>query len=127
MYDQTKPVRMRVAITRPIHGFRPGERHDLEQSTAYGLIRFGAALPCPEEPTPAPEPQWPLVGWIQQRGGSVTAREVCRQNRQYPSVQAAETALDELVQAGLGRWWTDRPGRKGGRPTRRFILNDPAA
>jgi hypothetical protein len=64
-----------------------------------------------------------LVEWIGCRNGEVTARQLQMGNRRYrDSVEAAEQALQELVQAGLGKWADAPPTDKGGRPTRVFRL-----
>lgn len=64
-----------------------------------------------------------LVEVVTRRGGSVTAREIWKNNkRRYATADHAEAALDGLVKAGLGTWEDVPPGPKGGRPTRRFRL-----
>jgi hypothetical protein len=65
-----------------------------------------------------------LVDWIIGRGGSCTAREL-RDVRKYRPAGAAQSALDELARASIGRWVEIPPGPAGGRPTRRFRLLDP--
>jgi len=62
-----------------------------------------------------------LLDWIERHGGSVTVRDLQRGPRQYREKSDAETALNELVKAGLGRWETDDSGGKG-RPVGRFVL-----
>jgi hypothetical protein len=64
-----------------------------------------------------------LVEWIAARGGRVTSRQLQKSNsRKWPSGDLAESALQGLVDGGLGQW-TDvsPPGR--GRPTRMFVLS----
>ncbi|MCJ7544218.1 MAG: DUF3987 domain-containing protein [Phycisphaerae bacterium] len=65
-----------------------------------------------------------LVELIQRRGGAVTARDLMRSSRAYPTSETAEYALNGLVQAGLGRWVDAGPTEQGGRPTRRSVLAD---
>jgi DNA polymerase I-like protein with 3'-5' exonuclease and polymerase domains len=63
------------------------------------------------------------VEFIRSRGGEITARELMRGNcRRYPDTEAAEAALEELAQAGLGDWVESPAGPKGGRPRRAFQL-----
>jgi DNA polymerase-1 len=64
-----------------------------------------------------------LVEFIRSRGGRITPRELQRANqRKYPAVEHAETALDALVTAGFGQWVHAPSGPKGGRPSPLFIL-----
>lgn len=63
-----------------------------------------------------------LVDWIQQRGGSVTAREMQAHLRKYRSSAArAEADLRALVLAKLGKMEVEQTG---GRPSLRFVLNN---
>jgi Protein of unknown function (DUF3987) len=62
-----------------------------------------------------------LVEWIARKGGTVTAREVQQGNRRFKTADDAETSLQELVTAGIGRWELTPAGKRG-QPTRRFIL-----
>jgi len=63
-----------------------------------------------------------LVDIIRTRGGSITARELIRNHPRYPTAAMGRSALNELVDAGLGSWQIDAPGPQGGPPTRRFVL-----
>lgn len=63
-----------------------------------------------------------LVDWIQQRGGSVTVREVQQNHRRYATAQEARAALELLVEAEIGKWVPAPPGAKGGRPSEKFEL-----
>ena len=63
-----------------------------------------------------------LTELIARKGGEVKVRDVQRASRQWSTAEAAEAALDDLVQIGLARW-VDRPATgKGGRPTRVYQL-----
>jgi hypothetical protein len=64
-----------------------------------------------------------LLEFVQARGGSITTRELQRSNnRKYPNAEAAEAALEGLVEAGVGKW-IDRPTTaRGGHPTRSLHL-----
>ncbi|MBN1510743.1 MAG: DUF3987 domain-containing protein [Phycisphaerae bacterium] len=65
-----------------------------------------------------------LVDLIERKGGVVTARDLMRCSRSYPTADDAEAALSELVNAGLGEWENPPPDRCGGKPSRRFRLVD---
>jgi hypothetical protein len=67
-----------------------------------------------------------LVELIQQRGGRITVRELMQASRRYRgSVAEAETALHQLVQAGLGHWAHDDHDGQVGRPVAVFVLLVP--
>ncbi len=68
-----------------------------------------------------------LVELIDRKGGAVTVRELQQASRLFRTAGEAEIALDDLAQAGAGRWEQQGPGAGGGRPTRIFRLNSPAA
>jgi hypothetical protein len=73
--------------------------------------------------TPAERDVRQLIEWLQQRGGSVTARDLQRSNaRKYPSSKAANAALEELVKNGLGQWEQTSTTPHGGQPARRSSL-----
>lgn len=63
-----------------------------------------------------------LVEWITRKGGEVTARELARALRAYPTVADAESALDRLVGADVGTWTYAAGGHTGRRPSRVFRL-----
>ncbi len=58
---------------------------------------------------------------IHQQGGSVSIREWQRL-RSHKKTTDAEAELDALVKAGHGDWSNPPPGRRGGRPSRQFVL-----
>jgi len=64
-----------------------------------------------------------LLNWIEQRGGSVTVREVQRACCWIGNAEKAESAIAELVADGRGEWKHSAPGRNG-RPVRQFLLTD---
>jgi hypothetical protein len=64
-----------------------------------------------------------LVELIRRRGGSIAARQLQQASRKYPTVEAADAALDGLVQAQLGAWESVVSGPRGGRPTRVFRMH----
>ena len=64
-----------------------------------------------------------LVEWIEQRGGRVTARELSRGPRQYRKAGDADSALGQLVTAGLGEWAIHQTT---GRPRSEFVLRSAA-
>ncbi len=65
-----------------------------------------------------------LVERIQRKGGKITAREMQRDSRQWPTADSAERDLEELKGRGLGKWEVILPTGKGGRPARVFCLED---
>lgn len=66
-----------------------------------------------------------LVELIGRKGGAVTVRELQQTSRLFRTAGEAETALDALAEAGMGRWEQQGPSARGGRPTRIFRLNAP--
>ncbi|HUT58125.1 MAG TPA: DUF3987 domain-containing protein [Phycisphaerae bacterium] len=67
-----------------------------------------------------------VVEWIERRGGRTTVRELMRSCRRYPTSEAAEQVLADLVAAGLGQWEEVGTTPRGGQPTRRVVLADAA-
>jgi hypothetical protein len=64
-----------------------------------------------------------LVELIQAQGGRITARQLMRTNcRRYPDADAAESALEFLVEAGLARWVEADTAMRGGRPIKAVEL-----
>ncbi len=63
-----------------------------------------------------------LVEWIDNRGGSVTAREVQQGCRWLKAPGLAEAALDVLFKENRGVWNLSPEGQRG-HPTRRFALS----
>lgn len=61
---------------------------------------------------------------IQRKGGSATARDLMRSSQKYRTAAEAESALDDLAKAGIGRWEDSGTTARGGRPTRRLTLVD---
>jgi len=98
-------------------GVRLVEWFKHEAQRVYGLLH--------EEP--AERERRELVDLIRRRGGTITPRELMRASRAYPLAEDAKAALDALVEAGLGRWETVKPGPQGGRPSRCFSLAKQSA
>lgn len=90
----------------------------------YEAERVYAALLGEEEYDPARED---LIHRVQKNGGSITPRELRSLGRFQKRSDLAESALDELVRAGMGRWEYEPTGPKGGAPSRAFVLNDGPA
>lgn len=65
-----------------------------------------------------------LLEWVEGRGGAATVRDLATSGpRRFRGRRdKAEAVLADLVEAGLGRWVTEAPGPRGGRPSRRFCL-----
>jgi len=66
-----------------------------------------------------------LIEWIEGKGGSVTARDVTRNLRAYPTTDDAKAALNALAEAGYGEWQYPGTGNHGGNVATRFILCSP--
>jgi hypothetical protein len=96
-------------------------------AAAIGLVRWFAQesrrIYCTLSEKPEETETRRLVEWIAGRGGEVTAVHLRRANAsRYPTTESAEAALDSLVQAELACWEACPPSDKGGRPTRKCIL-----
>lgn len=66
-----------------------------------------------------------LIRIIKSAGGRITSRELMRHCRRYRDrVNDADTALQTLVDAGLGVIQSRLTTRRGGRPTMEFVLTD---
>lgn len=64
-----------------------------------------------------------LVEWIERRGGNATVRDLTHGMWTFRgNAPAARAALDELVEAEVGRWDCSGPGPKGGHPAEQFKL-----
>src|SRR5262249_44637245 len=73
--------------------------------------------------TEAEREQRSLLEWIAGRGGQTTPRHLRNSCcGRYPTVDAAETALNDLVAAGLGEWGVKEASPQGGRPSSTFHL-----
>jgi hypothetical protein len=68
-----------------------------------------------------------LAAWVAKQGGTVAPREVIAGcHRWLATSDAVEVALRRLVDAGRGHWVDKPAGERGGRPTRLFVLDQPA-
>lgn len=65
-----------------------------------------------------------LLSFVRERGGTVTPREVVQGIWQVQTVGQAVVELNTLVNAGLGAWAYSSVGKKGGRQSKRFRLNE---
>ncbi len=63
-----------------------------------------------------------LIELIERKGGSVTPRDLMRSSQRWSCAADAEASLDELCEAGFGRWQIENPTNGRGRPSRRFVL-----
>jgi hypothetical protein len=68
-----------------------------------------------------------LAAFVIAHGGRVAVRDVIAGVRSIRDADAAEEALQRLVDAGRGRWESKPPTDQGGRPTRLFVLAVEAA
>ncbi len=64
-----------------------------------------------------------LIELIRRRGGTITARDLQRRSRKYPTSRDAENALCVLVEHKKGAWQTKPGTAQGGRPTTVFVLH----
>lgn len=67
-----------------------------------------------------------LLGWLRRQAEPVTAREALTRCRWLATAEEAEAALSRLAAGGHGAWQSKPPGDRGGRPTRIFLLAEPA-
>lgn len=68
-----------------------------------------------------------LADWIRGKGGAVTPRDLVRGPTRFRGdYEAAEAALNSLVEGGLGSWIEPESTKGGGRPSKRFQLCDAA-
>ncbi len=65
-----------------------------------------------------------LAAWIQQHGGTVTARDLARCKRDIGDSEHAEELLRSLAAAGFGSYEIQATGPAGGRPTAKFTLKN---
>lgn len=66
-----------------------------------------------------------LIRLIRERfGGRVTPRQLKRSSRKYQPTEKAESALQELVSAGRGKWEVTLPESGPGKPLQTFVLDD---
>jgi DNA primase len=64
-----------------------------------------------------------LLELLRSWGGRATASRLRQSNdARYPTIEAAEAALQLLVDAGLAVWEDKPPTKQGGRPTRECVL-----
>ena len=80
--------------------------------------RIYAALACTDED----RERATLVAWIRDRGSIITVRQLSRGPARFQKPGAAEAALAELVDAGIGEWFHPPTQAKGGRPPMEFRL-----
>lgn len=63
-----------------------------------------------------------LTAFVVSQGGTVATRDVIAGIRSVPDADAAEKALQRLVDVGRGDWIDKPPTERGGRPARLFVL-----
>ena len=63
-----------------------------------------------------------LLELIRRRGGRITARNLQRSSRRYPTAESARVALQQLEDLGLGLWINGGGGPAGGRPSAIFEI-----
>ena len=88
-------------------------KHGGEESLAQLITEYG---------DPQQRQRRELIEWIAAQGGRVTARRLQQGQRRFRSAEAAKAALEDLVEAGYGRWEDIPTTSKGGRPSREFQL-----
>ncbi len=67
-----------------------------------------------------------LIETIKAKGGSITARQLQRSSRRYPTAELAEAALNSLADAGVGCWERQLVSKNGGRQARVFTIAERA-
>lgn len=65
-----------------------------------------------------------LIGFIERKGGRIRVRDLQQSNRKYTSANDAEKALQNLASLGLGIWEQIPTTKKGGCPTKEFVLKN---
>jgi hypothetical protein len=68
-----------------------------------------------------------LAAFVDAHGGTVAVRDVIAGVRSIRDADAAEEALQRLVDAGRGEWIAKETTDAGGRPTRLFVLKSETA
>jgi hypothetical protein len=69
-----------------------------------------------------------LYEYIHARGGTITVRQLQKTfSRRYRTAEAAEVALDALVDAGLAEWLSPPTTKAGGTPTKAVRLLEQTA
>ena len=68
-----------------------------------------------------------LFKFIMRNHGIVTARAVTKGVAHCRGAGVAQGALEALVEMNIGKWENKQSGRKGGRPSRVFVLTDAQA
>jgi hypothetical protein len=69
-----------------------------------------------------------LIELVRRKRGNMSVRDLMQSAcSRYGNARDAESELDKLVKAGLGKWVHVPSGSLGGRPTRRFQLFDTPA
>lgn len=120
---------MIIHVCRHVSGEDVAEREVDEISMAAGIVltrwfcretrRVYAVLEQSESERACHE----LADWIRRKGGEVSVPAVQGGHRRFRTSVEAEMALEELVSAGLGYWQPVNTTRRGGRPSRRFVLS----
>ena len=108
------PVEGPIGLDHVERGIQAAEWFANEAERVYALLR--------EDPEATARRT--LVDRIRLLGGKATPRDLLRHVHRLKNAGSAEAALDDLVKHNLGRWVDKVPGRKGGRPSRVFVLHD---
>jgi hypothetical protein len=85
------------------------------------MLRIYAILDEPDHQQDARR----LADWIRRRGGRATANQVCHGIRRFRGdPEAAQRALEALVESGVCREVPRPPGPRGGKPTIEWVIED---
>jgi hypothetical protein len=85
------------------------------------MLRIYAILDEPDHQQDARR----LADWIRRRGGRATANQVCHGIRRFRGdPEAAQRALEALVESGVCREVPRPPGPRGGKPTSEWVIED---
>lgn len=127
----------RLALVIQILKWACGEQDDAEpveigsesMAAAIVLVRwFGAEAQRVYgflSETSTESEQQRLVEWILRHGGCVTPSQIKQGHRRFKDVEAVEVELIALVKAGIGKWEVVPSSERGGRPSRRFVIEKP--
>ncbi len=126
--NKIEEIPARLALVFAV--FENPDATEVTLSTMQSAIRLGAwfrdeatRLYGSYAESPEQSERHDLIDIIQRHGGRITARELCHAARKYRAAGTAESALEELIADGCGKWETSAPD-SAGRPKVEFVFLD---